>query len=122
MKEKLIARCGANCNICLAHLRETNKCLGCRNITPYASRTRSRCKIKLCQKTKKFCYTCKVFPCVRIERLDKRYRTKYNYSMIESLEFIKKSGIRMFIASQEKKYITPNGIFCIHNKKYYKAL
>ena len=28
----LIAPCGMNCNICMAYLREKNKCPGCREI------------------------------------------------------------------------------------------
>ena len=44
--------------------------------------------IKL-EKKFRYCYECDGFPCARVKRLDKRYRTKYEMSMIENLEYIR---------------------------------
>ena len=113
-----IAPCGMNCGVCQAHLREKNKCPGCNNGPSKISCL--QCKIKNCAERKgKFCYDCNDFPCQKLEHLDKRYREKYSMSEIENLEFIRDKGMEEFLKSQEKKYISEKGIFCVHDKKYY---
>jgi hypothetical protein len=122
----LIAPCGMNCGICVAHLREKNKCPGCRGSDKDKNISCVRCKIKNCSKLKKinskFCFACKIFPCERILHLDKRYRTRYNMSMIENLGYIKDNGIRKFIKSENKRWKCPQGVICVHNKKCYKVI
>jgi hypothetical protein len=125
MQSKLIAPCGMNCALCIAYLREKNKCPGCRAIDKHMPVTRVRCKIKNCGVIKKnnwkFCsIKCKEFPCLRMKNLDKRYKTKYCMSMIDNLNKIEKKGIKEFLKMEEKKWIKGNKIFCVHNKKYYK--
>ena len=92
----LIAPCGMNCSICMAYLRDKNKCPGCRGSDAHKPVTRVKCKIKACdilQKEKiKYCFQCEKFPCGNMEHLDKRYRTKYDMSMVENLEDIKELG------------------------------
>jgi hypothetical protein len=116
----LIAPCGMNCGICRAYLREKNKCTGCRGIDANKPLTCVKCKIKNCkvfQKGKvKFCFKCQNFPCDNLKHLDKRYRTKYNMSMIKNLESIKKLGIRKFIRNEKLKWacIECGGIICVH--------
>jgi len=122
MKQSLIAPCGMNCNVCIAYLREKNKCNGCRTTNIGYNR---RCIIKNCKILKKnnwkYCNDkCKKFPCQRLKSLDKRYRTKYDFSMIKNLKIIKEKGIKNFIKNQEKKYQRKSGIFCIHKKKVIK--
>lgn len=124
MKSKFIAPCGMNCNICVAFLREKNKCPGCNFLHLKKPRTRWKCVIRNCTKRKrnkwKYCSDkCAKYPCQRLKNLDKRYRTKYDMSMIENLEFIKKKGIRKFIKKEEKRWITKDGVVCVHNKKVY---
>lgn len=41
-----------------------------------------------------FCYDCEKYPCARLKKLDKRYRTNYVMSMIENLDNIQKHRIR----------------------------
>lgn len=125
MKTKLIAPCGMNCNLCVAYLREKNKCPGCKLITKHNSRYCRKCIIKNCDIIKKnkweFCsIKCEKFPCQRLKNLDKRYKTKYSMSMIDNLKFIEKHGIREFLEKQKKKYIKKNKVFCVHNRKCYK--
>ena len=119
-KPKLIAPCGMNCNICVAYLREKNKCPGCNLLNP------KKCIIKNCAQLKKnnwkFCSTrCEKFPCQRLKSLDKRYRTKYGMSMIDNLKFIQKKGIRKFIKKEEERWKCKDGVICVHNKKCYKV-
>jgi hypothetical protein len=122
LNEQLIAPCGMNCGICMAYLREKNKCPGCRAADTNKKVTVIRCKIKNCEAIKKgkvkFCFECEK-PCARLKQLDKRYRTKYGMSMIENLEFIKNNGVDAFIAQQEAKYKCPEcgGVICVHRKK-----
>jgi hypothetical protein len=125
MNSKLIAPCGMNCNLCMGYLREKNKCPGCRDLNKDNAISCLRCVIRKCEILKKnhwkYCsIKCKKFPCNRLKSLDKRYRTKYEMSMIENLENIEEKGIRKFIKLEEKKWVRGNKIFCVHNKKYYK--
>jgi hypothetical protein len=116
----LIAPCGMNCGICLAYLREKNKCPGCRGADPNKPKTRLHCKIKTCSTftngKARFCFACETFPCDRLRHLDKRYRTKYRMSMIENLEQIKKAGIKKFAAWEKIRWACSEcgGIVCVH--------
>lgn len=117
MKSNLIAPCGMNCNVCERYLRDKNRCPGCPD-------RELNCGVRDCKHVKKdnlkFCYQCNEFPCDRIKRMDKRYRTKYGMSMIENLEFIKEKGLKRFVANETKRWVSPEGTFCVHNKKRYK--
>ena len=121
IKISLIAPCGMNCGICRGYQREKNKCVGCREIDVNKPITRAKCKIKNCNELKKnnlkYCYQCEIFPCTRMKTLDKRYRTKYNMSMIENLESIRKFGIRKFIANEKIRWTCSNcgSIICVHS-------
>jgi hypothetical protein len=114
---ELIAPCGMNCGVCYAHLREKNKCPGCREDDFEKPITRKRCKIKTCDKLKfAFCFKCKDFPCDKILHLDKRYRTKYNMSMIENLLNIQKYRINKFVKSEKLRWTCSKckGTICVH--------
>lgn len=113
-----------NCNLCAAYLREKNRCPGCRECDIGTRKSAYNCVIKNCDKLKenhwKYCsLKCEKFPCRRLKNLDKRYRAKYEMSMIENLEYIEKNGILKFIESEKKRWIRENKIFCVHKKKYY---
>lgn len=116
----LIAPCGMNCNVCIAHLRETNKCPGCRGSNGKKPITRVKCKIKTCKflqtEDAKFCSQCTNFPCDTLKHLDERYRTKYNMSMIENLENIKDFGIREFLLNEKSRWACAKcgGTICVH--------
>jgi hypothetical protein len=109
MKSSLIAPCGMNCGICIGHLRDKNKCPGCRIIDAYESSYGRKCIIRNCNILKKnkmkFCSDkCETYPCKRLKNLDKRYRTRYRMSMLENLENIKKSGIRSFVKNEKARW------------------
>jgi hypothetical protein len=108
MKRSLIAPCGMNCGICYAYLREKKKCPGCRLFINNEPVSIAHCRIKNCATFKtsksKFCFECKEFPCEKLKHLDKRYRTKYNMSMIENLGNIDKLGIRQFIRNEKIRW------------------
>ncbi len=122
MNSKLIAPCGMNCAICKGYLREKNKCRGCRAGRIVNSK-RIKCAIKNCPRMKEnnwqYCFQCEVFPCARMKRLDKRYRTNYGMSMFENLEYIKKKGIKKFVQRERKRRMKDGKMLCVHDKKYY---
>jgi len=108
MSEGLIARCGMNCRLCIGFMREKNPCFGCRSTDPTKLISRVNCQIKNCQKiispTIDFCYNCASFPCTRLKQLDKRYRTKYQMSMIDNLHMIKEVGLHKFVLAQDDQW------------------
>ena len=110
LHSNLFAPCGMNCGICSAYLREKNHCPGCR-VDTFKPITRVRCKIKTCRvfrnRQAKYCHQCEDFPCANLKQLDKRYRIKYNMSMIENLENIEKLGIRKFITIEKARWSCP---------------
>ncbi len=126
-KLSLVAPCGMNCGICMAHLRVKNKCPGCRGIDLHKPVTRSQCKIKNCSTFKGrkslFCFECERFPCDRLKHLDKRYRTKYRMSMIENLEHIKNFGLKKFVADEKSRWACSEcgGTVCVHKGYCYSC-
>jgi len=96
----IIAPCGMNCGICMAFLREKNRCVGCNIESPQKINHCFVCSIKNCTERpegSKFCFACKNYPCTRLKQLDKRYRLKYSMSMIENLNGIRDLGLDRFM-------------------------
>ncbi len=119
MKAKLIAPCGMNCGICMAFLREKNRCDGCWSGD---RKYHKNCLIRSCENLKgKYCFTCSMFPCKRLKHLDIRYRKNYGMSMLENLEAIRNSGIRKFVRSEKERWTCPacGGTICVHKHCCY---
>ena len=91
-------------------------CTGCRPRDKQCAFLKKRCELLLIGKAK-YCYECNDFPCERLERLDKRYRTYFKMSMIENLEYIKKNGINQFLGKEEERWKCPEcgAVICCHN-------
>ena len=125
MKSLHIAPCGMNCSICMAYLRDKNRCPCCRLFNKNEPVSIAKCKIKNCVTFKrsksKFCFQCEEFPCDKLKHLDKRYRTKYNMSMIENLGNIKKFGIRNFVKNEKIRWTCSKcgGTICVHRGYCY---
>lgn len=123
--ESLIAPCGMNCGICMAFLRERNKCPGCRGPDENKSITKLNCKIKTCDFFKgneaEFCFECEKFPCPNLKHLDDRYRRRYGMSMINNLESIKNSGMEKFLMDEAVKWTCSEcgGTICVHKGYCY---
>ena len=104
----LVAPCGMDCGLCRAYSRERKPCPGCRSNDGTKSNSCRSCAIKNCRKLVgqgfTFCFSCGEFPCIRLEHLDKRYRSKYGMSMIENLSRIRESGIRRFVRNENDKW------------------
>ena len=128
---ELIAPCGMNCGICkgyLAYSRGIPKergrvthCSGCliRNKNCFIKRG---CK-KLAKHEIKFCFECDDMLCENLDRLDRRYRKRYDMSMVENLKELKKKGMKEFLKNQEEKYECQEcgDIISVHNRKCYSC-
>jgi hypothetical protein len=126
MNEEMIAPCGMNCGVCSSYLAMKNDlkkkgilrsyCAGCRPRGKNCAFMKKACE-KLGNGLVQYCYDCEEFPCRRLKRLDKRYRTFYHMSMIDNLGFIKLNGIQRFLEKEEEKWRCPEcgGVISCHN-------
>lgn len=120
MNKNLIAPCGMNCGLCIAYLREKNKCPGCSNGRKVNGKV-IKCTIKLCKERQgDYCFNCDKFPCDRLKRMDNRYQEKYSMSEIANLKTIKEKGLEFFLKQEKEKWVNSEGTYCVHDKKRYK--
>lgn len=104
--QKDIAPCGMNCALCMAFQREKNHCDGCRGSNENKPKSCVSCIIVNCKYLPEsgFCFGCEKYPCRRLKQLDKRYRTKYNMSMLENLKMINDDGIEKFLQRENIRW------------------
>ncbi len=113
-----IAPCGMNCTLCLGFQREKKRCPGC--FGPDTTEKPNHCihcAIKNCEKRiGTYCYECESYPCTRLKRLDKRYRSKYGMSMLENLDRMREEGMDAFLALEDERWICGScGMaLCVH--------
>lgn len=124
MRAEMIAPCGMNCNVCKAVLykvgKEGRNCPGCVPRGEGCIHGKGLCE-KLVKSEVRFCYECEIFPCLRLKRLDKRYRTRYDYGFIEALEFMRDNGMKKHLAHEKERWKCPEcgGLLCIHTRICY---
>jgi hypothetical protein len=126
---ELIAPCGMNCGVCKAYLAYSRgvpkkrgsitHCSGClpRNKNCFIKRG---CK-KLTKNTVRFCFECENMPCSNLDRVDRRYRTRYSASLVGNLREIEEKGVEGFLKSQAAKYTCPEcgDVISVHDGKCY---
>lgn len=110
---ELIARCGMNCGICMGHLRDRKTCPGCNDPDDSSKAYHCvACAIKRCEHfphgPEAFCVDCAKYPCARLRRLDKRYRSKYRMSMIENLGELQRVGVTAFVERERTRWACPH--------------
>ncbi len=127
MEKNAIAICGMNCSLCISYIfnnHDLNKKGFNKKYCPGCVVRGKNCTFALAKKCDliangkiRFCYECDKFPCDGLKRLDKRYRTKYNLSMIDNLNYIKENGIEKFLKKEEEKWKCLNcgELICCHN-------
>lgn len=120
--QELIAPCGIDCRFCKAYARKKDPCFGCRDDSIPKPVTRVRCLIKTCEKLAggtDYCIDCDEFPCVRLSRLDARYRKRYSLSVIDNLVSIREVGIRGFIEAENQKWtcLQCSGMLFMHQSQ-----
>jgi len=124
MEEKgLIAPCGMNCKVCGSYLRKKNPCSGCHGEYTGSNVThRHKCVIRNCDVIKLsesgFCFECLKYPCRRLRELNTRYRTDFDMSMIENLEFIRVNGLHAFVVKEHERWrcLKCGGVVCVHTR------
>ncbi len=101
-----VAACGMNCSLCIGYIRAKNKCDcdGC--LTPN-TKCSKKCTLRYCTKRKgKYCnQSCTSFPCQHLKNPDRRYRAKYDMSMIENIGQIEEVGIRQFVRIENTRRV-----------------
>ncbi len=128
---KLVALCGMNCAICKAYLAYTHGIPRVRGKVTYCAGCLPRAKncyvIRGCKKLSKHqiqsCQQCEEIPCKNLAHLDKRYRERYDMSMIENLKELKEKGIDEFLKNQAEKYSCPTcgDAVSVHDGKCYSC-
>ena len=108
--EELIAPYGINCGLCKYYLAKVkglykskrSGCIGCipRN---KGCTYQGGCE-QLRKGTVRFCFECTNFPCTQLEKLNKRYSTKYHTNLIENLLNIKKNGTYKWLKGEEQRW------------------
>ncbi|MFA6456765.1 MAG: DUF3795 domain-containing protein [Bacteroidota bacterium] len=115
-----IAPCGMNCGICAARLRTIHRCPGCMSYGVDKPKHLAYCSIAHCpeleQQYARFCYECAQFPCPRLRALDKRYRMKYDMSMIDNLRSIREDGLEHFLSAENRRWECSGcgSVLCVH--------
>ncbi len=130
-KSELVAPCGMNCGICKAYLaythdfpRQRGKVTHCAGCLP---RAKNCYVIRGCPRLRKHeiqsCSQCDTMPCKHLAHLDKRYRERYEMSMVININELKTKGLDAFLEDQELKYRCPNcgDIICVHDRKCYSC-
>jgi hypothetical protein len=118
----LIGQCGMNCGICMAYLRQKNKCNGCRAINTWNPKTRVNCKLLNClisiEKGYTYCYECTQYPCILVKNMDRRYKTRYGMSVVANLETIQTRGLAAFLVIEKEKWKCPScgGVINVHKR------
>jgi len=123
IETRLIAPCGMNCAICMAHQRTKNRCPGCHGDDTDKQVSCKQCSVTRCElrlaTESGFCYECPKYPCRRLKDLDKRYRTKYGMSMLENLAFIREHGLSAFVEKETERWRCPKcgATICVHRRQ-----
>jgi len=106
LEDSLFAPCGIDCGACYGHLKKKKPCGGC--LVDGAAR-RGRCEVcslKTCARERGFvrCFECPTFPCARLRRLDKTYRTRYGLSLVEQGERARRDGVAAFLSGDALRW------------------
>lgn len=116
----MLAPCGINCTVCYVHLRAKKPCAGCRSNGDGMPQHCRVCRIKDCALGRgvEFCSECSEYPCKIIKRLDKSYRQRYQFSLIESALRLKADGAEVFLQDEQKRWICGycGGLISLHDQ------
>ena len=127
---ELLAPCGMDCSTCSHYLAyiggipkkrgKISPCAGCRSRNKHCAYLKGQCELLSANKID-FCFECSRYPCERLQRFDRRYRTTYGVSPIKNLEDMRARGVESFVRHQRKLLGCPNcgGLISIHNKKCF---
>ncbi len=100
----LVAPCGMNCGVCRSHLafsrgvpRKRGYVTHCSGCLPRKKNCFIKRGCKQLSKNKvRFCYECEKMPCANVDRVDRRYRARYDTSLVGNLREIEEKGMQAF--------------------------
>lgn len=115
----LFAPCGMNCMVCYKHCAHKRPCDGCLMSDQGKPEHCRKCRIKDCTKGKgvTYCYACAEYPCKWIRSLEKSYVMRYEASLIENSELVRRAGLEVFMRRQKERYTCPacGGVISLHD-------
>jgi hypothetical protein len=97
------------------------KCIGCKTTGKSCAHLKY-CK-RIAKKEIEYCHQCNDFPCKQLQKLDDKYRERFDMSIINNLKYIKEKGMEKLLKKQEEKYKCPKcgGTICVQNSKCYSC-
>ena len=120
--ENMFAPCGMNCMVCYKHCtvcKSVRPCAGCLNGDEGKPRHCRACAIRDCCREKglRYCLECTAFPCRRLNRLEKSYRTRYDASLLSNSRAVLTRGLAVFLENERQKYTCSvcGGIVSLHD-------
>lgn len=115
-----LAPCGINCFVCYKHLRAKKPCPGCLMGDTGKQGHCLDCEIKRCALAQghTHCIACERYPCARIKRMDKSYRTRYGLSLVENARTARENGIDAWMEAERARWQCPDcaGAISQHEK------
>lgn len=127
---ELIAPCGMYCGICDKYLAYSHQiprkrgkishCKGCKPTNKNCSFFKKKCENGKIYKIT-YCFQCELFPCQIQVKGSQKYKNRYGYSFLESLNAISTNGADWFINETKGKYRCEKcgDTICVHNQKCY---
>ncbi len=117
----MFAPCGMNCLVCYSTVVIKKPCAGCLYSDVGKPEHCRKCKIKDCigQKGATYCFECSAYPCKLIKNLERSYNQRYQASLMENRELVRRYGLEMFMKKQKEKYICLKcgGVISIHDRE-----
>lgn len=110
--ENMFAPCGMNCMVCYKHCtvcKSVRPCAGCLNGDEGKPRHCRACAIRDCCREKglRYCLECTAFPCRRLNRLEKSYRTRYDASLLSNSRAVLTRGLAVFLENERQNIPVP---------------
>jgi len=127
---RLVAPCGMDCAVCSGYLAQAHgiprkrgaisHCIGCRARNKQCAYLKGQCQ-RLATGKVEYCFECPDYPCERLAKIDRRYRTTYGMSFLENLEVIRQHGAAAFVRIQQRRFGCPRcgGLRSVHNGKCF---
>lgn len=117
----MFAPCGMDCMVCYQHCHHKEPCPGCLNGEAGKPEHCRRCRIKDCVAAKGLthCFACPVHPCKRIKDLEKSYNKRYQASLTENSDLVRRHGLERFLEQQKETYTCPRcgGVISLHDRE-----
>lgn len=107
--ENMFAPCGMNCMVCYKHCTVWQKRASLCRMPERGPKAKPRhcraCAIRDCCREKglRYCLECTAFPCRRLNRLEKSYRTRYDASLLSNSRAVLTRGLAVFLENERQK-------------------